>query len=279
MNTMYFDRNHNPHFTSEDDSGHLVGVYDHKSAHDAIKNIVEQGEGQSREQQHTLIWKDKENGVPVPLTITDGKAQFWAGDYDDDGGELAHFAKFLEAYSFGEHYKEKFKKIKGLENFFDYFVHNTKKNVTQKFYNDLTDKECKDARALATANKLGSALSSYLFLMVETCYHADESTQFDLFMYGIHKSMIWLLSGVGNAISAYEFKVGDEIFTGSLSWEGYTFDKGSSPKAQIMALVDELAAADPTNWGWAVNDDFDNYYPSLPDVSIHHVVKNAKPKS
>lgn len=275
MNTVYYDRGHNPHFASNDDSGHLVDVFDYQSASHAIKNIVEQGEGQSRKQQHLLVWGD--DGMPVPLTITDGEAQFWPGDYDDDTGELSHFTKFLEAYSFGVHYKEKFKNL-NLDDFFDYFVYNTKPNVTQKFYDDLTEKECKDARALATANKLGNALSSYLFLMVETCYHSDESTQFDLFMYGIHKSMIWLLSGVGNAINAYEYTIGTTTYKGSISWEGYTFAEGSSPKSQIMNLVDELAAADPDNWGWAINSDYDNYYPALPDVSLDHKVAPGIPK-
>ncbi len=278
MNTVYYDREHNPHFASQDDSGVLVGVHDAASASKAIEEIVEQGEGQSREQQHILVW-GKDN-MPVPLTITDGKAQFWPGDYDDEGKELSHFAKFLEAYSFGVHYKKKFSEIDGLDDFFSYFVYNTKKNATQQMYDDLTDSQCNNPRALATANKLGSALSSYLFLMVETCYYSDESTQFDLFMYGIHKSMIWLLSGVGNQINAYEYEIDGVKYKGSLTWEGYTFDTKTSPKSQIMDLVKELAAADPAEdaWGWAVQAGYDNYFPALPDVSLDHKVTPNVPE-
>lgn len=275
MNTMYFDRDHNPHFASEDDSGVLVGVYDAKSASKAIEEISEQGEGQSREQQHLLVW-DTDN-KPVPLTITDGKAQFWPGDYDDESKELSHFAKFLEAYSFGVHYEEKFKKYEGLDAFFDYFVYEAKSDVTQEIYDNLTTDNCNNPTALALANKLGSALSSYLFLMVETCYHADESTQFDLFMYGIHKSMIWLLSGVGNQINAYEFKLDGKSYQGALSWEGFTFDDQSSPKDQVLDLAYKLATADPANWGWVMEPDNDNYFPSLPDVGLDRKMEPGVP--
>ena len=132
--------------------------------------------------------------------------------------------------------------------------------------------------ALATANKLGSALFQYLLLMVETCYYKDEDTQYDLFMYGIHKSMIWLLSGVGNSIHKYTFAKGDKTYQGSLSWEGYKFEKSSkTPKEQILDLVKELAAEDPKNWGWAIDPENANYYQALPNVGLDHSVEPNVP--
>ena len=276
-NTVYYDREHNPHFANTDDSGGLVGVYNSTTAIDALHRIVEQGEGsttnQNQKPQHLLEWGP--NNMPVPMKVTLNKegvaqANFLPGDYEDGGKELAHFAKFLEAYSLGNYYQEKFKNIQGLDDFFSYFVYDQDANPKQADY-DASGNE-----ALALANKLGSALFSYILLMVEACYYKDENTQYDLFMFGIHKSMIWLLSGVGNQINSYTYTKGNQAYKGALSFEAYPFEQSYlRPKAQIMELVEELAKADPENWGWGVKDV--NYFPSLPDVGLDHSVIEGIP--
>lgn len=276
-NTVHYDRQHNPHFANKDDSGGLVGVYNSATAIDALHRIVEQGEGsttkQNEKKQHLLEWgPDK---MPIPMKVTVGKdnvpeVEFWPGDYEDGGEELAHFAKFLEAYSLGGYYQEKFEKIEGLDDFFSYFVYDQDTNPKQSDYDNSGNKP------LALANKLGNALFAYILLMVETCYYKEESTQYDLFMFGIHKSMIWLLSGVGNQINSYTYSKGSQAFKGALTFEPYDFAQSyKRPKAQIMNLVEELAAADPENWGWGVDDV--NYFPSLPDVGLDHSVVEGIP--
>ena len=270
-NTIHYDRNHNPQFANHDESGTLVGVYDSQTAIDALHKIVEQGEGSSTKQndlkQHLLVWN--EYGKATPMEVVDGedggkKVVFWPGDYEDDIKEPAHFAKFLEAYSLGGYYEEKFKGIRGLDEFFSYFVYNQKTNPTQAEY------DASGNKALALCNKLGSALFSYILLMIETCYYQDDSTQYDLFMYGIHKSMIWLLSGTGNYIHKYNYSVGIEEYQGSLTFENFPFDKSTaSPKSQILDLFAELGEADAfwleSNWG-------ENYFPALPDVGLDHKI-------
>jgi len=285
-NTIHYDRDHNPQFANDDDSGGLVGVYDKATAIDALYRIIEQGEGTTTEQNekphHTLKW-DPITKKAIPMDVVGGKVNFLAGDYDDAEKEPAHFAKFLEAYSLGGHYQEKFKGIDGLDDFFSYFVYNQDESPTQADY-DASGNE-----ALALCSKLGNAVFTYIFLMIETCYHKDESTQYDLFMYGIHKSMIWLLSGVGNQINQYTYTKGNQVsngaitahgtqaFKGALTFENFQFEQSFlRPKAQIMALVDQLAAADPTNWGWAT--DSENYFPSLPDVGLDHSIEADMPK-
>ena len=269
MNTVHYDREHNPQFANGNDSGDLVGVYDANSAVDALERIVEQGEGRSKEKQHTLIWgADK---MPVPMEVVDGKVAFWEGDYDDTGKEVAHFAKFLEAYSLGGHYQEKFSKIQGLDDFFSYFVYDTDANPRTADY------IASGNQALALVSELGNAVFAYILLMIETCYYKDESTQYDLFMYGIHKSMIWLLSGVGNQINQYTYTKGNHAYKGALTFEPFSFDQSFlRPKAQIMNLVDQLAKADPVNWGWAIKSE--NYFPSLPDVGTDHSIVTDMPK-
>ncbi|MEN2399073.1 ferritin-like domain-containing protein [Flavobacterium sp. MC2016-06] len=263
MNTVHYDREHNPQFANGNDSGGLVGVHDAHSAVDALERIVEQGEGRSKEKQHTLIWGA--NKMPVPMEVIDGKVTFWEGDYDDTGKEAAHFAKFLEAYSLGGYYQEKFSKIQGLDDFFSYFVYDTDANPSTADY------KASGNEALALCSELGNAVFAYILLMIETCYYKDESTQYDLFMYGIHKSMIWLLSGVGNQINYYTYSKGNQAYKGALTFEPFLFENSSlRPKAQIMNLVDQLAKADPDNWGWAIKSE--NYFPSLPDVGLDHSV-------
>ena len=269
MNTVHYDREHNPQFANADDSGGLVGVHDAQSAIDAIERIIDQGEGRSKYEQHTLIWG--ENKMPVPMDIVDGKVVFWEGDYDDSGKEPAHFAKFLEAYTLGGHYQQKFRKIQGLDDFFSYFVYDTDANPKTADY------IASGSQALSLCSELGNAVFAYILLMIEACYYKDESTQYDLFIFGIHKSMIWLLSGVGNQINQYTYTKDNQAYKGALTFEPFSFEQSFlRPKAQIMNLVDQLAKADPKNWGWAIKSE--NYFPSLPDVGLDYSIEADIPK-
>jgi hypothetical protein len=268
INTVYYDENHNPVFASADDSGELIGVANAATAIAAMNVIQDQGEGNTKDNQDLLTF-DSTTNMPVPLPVVDGKVQFKPGDYDDhDNQELSHFAKFLEVYSLGVYYQQKFAAIDGLDDFFSYFVHDQASNPKQADY------DASGNNALSLCSKLGNAIFTYILLMVETCYYQDENTQFDVFMYGIHKSMIWLLSGVGNNINEYTYIKDGTAYVASLTFENYPFEKDTinRPKAQILSLVRQLAAADPTNWGWLTNSDNDSYWPSLPDVGLDHTV-------
>jgi len=280
VNTVHYDREHNPQFASEDDSGGLKQVTDAKSAVAAMNEIKEQGEGNDDGKPKTLLTFDAA-GMPVPMIPdADGKLNFLPGDYDDDSGtELSHFAKFMESYSMGHYYQGKFAKYKeaGLKDFYSYFVYNQAKDPKQADFDayleslSADDPNYDQAQALATASRLGNAIYTYIMLMVETCYHVDQQTQFNVFMYGIHKSMIWLLSGVGNKMNMYSYVKDNTTYAGALSFEGYDFGT-ISPKAQIEALVDLLAEQDPTTWAWTQQEEYKGYWKELPEVSLDHVV-------
>lgn len=277
VNTVHFDRQHNPHFASQDDSGGLQQVTDAKSAVAAMQEIKEQGEGNDDSKPKTLLTFD-DKGMSVPMIPdADGKLKFLPGDYDDDSGtELSHFAKFMDSYSMGHFYQGKFAKY-GLNDFYSYFVYNQGIDPKQAHYNAYLESLSADddlydqAQALVTASQLGNAIYTYIMLMVETCYHVDEKTQFAVFMYGIHKSMIWLLSGVGNQINGYSYVKDGETYQGSLTFEGYDFGT-ISPKEQILVLVNQLAAQDPTNWGWTQDESNYSYWQNLPEVFMDHTV-------
>lgn len=276
MNTVYYDRDHNPHFINQDDSGELVGVHDGPSAIKALQLICDQGEGNEESDlpQHKYVLGP--DGMPLPMeVIVDNngvaEAQFLPGDYDDNSKtELTHFAKFLEAYSLGRYYKQKFESIPELDEFFSYFVYDQQNNPKQAIYNATGND------ALALANELGSAVFTYILLLVETCYYKEDDTQYELFMYGVHKSMIWLLSGAGNYMKNYTYSHEGKTYQGALSFEPYDFSKSSQrPKAQILEIWHNLASVDE-NWNTSYGGWTDNYFPSLPDVGLDHsVVKNV----
>lgn len=281
INTVYYDKDHNPVFASADDSGELIGVKDSTSAIAAMHVIQDQGEGNTKDDQSLLTF-DPTTNMPVPLPVVDGKVQFKRGDYDDrDNQELSHFAKFLEVYSLGVYYQQKFADIGGLDDFFSYFVADQLSNPKQAYYEvgvTPCDKE------LALVSKLGNAIFGYILLMIETCYYKDEPTQFQVFMYGIHKSMIWLLSDIGNAMRGYNYAGPDgKAHIASLTFEYYDFAKSKKrPKEQIIDLAKELINSNGQNsqsaWGWLIESTDkgipknQQYLSSLPDVGLDHSV-------
>ena len=275
INTVYYDRNHEQQFTSGDDSGDLIKVKDTASALAAIQEVVGQGEGFKK----NSMFKVKDGKI-VPLEV---KPIYKEGDkkiienyevvipederedyYDDkDQQELSHFAKFMEAYSLGLYHQEKFKQH-GLDDFFSYFVYNQPNDPKTADYDD---------KEIQLLSHLGNAMFTYTILMVETCYYLDQSTQYNVFMYGIHRSMIWLLSYFGNHIRTKTFIKGKETLNAALTFEYYDFSKSSdSPKDQIIAMSKELAQLDSTAYGWMQEKKYDNYFPSLPDVTLDHKV-------
>lgn len=276
INTVYYDRDHKPQFASADDSGGLVHVTDSHSAVAAMEEIIHQGEGRKHGDEEYSKLEFGENGMPIPLPVKNGKVKFKAGDYDDTkeghkkGKELSHFDKFMESYSLGYYYQEKFDGY-GLE-FFDHFVYNQMVNPKKSDYEFEGQ-----TPALAQTSEMANAIFTYIILMIETCYYKDEDTQFKVFMYGIHKSMIWLLSEFGNSIHKQSFVKDGETYQASLTFEYYDFSKdaGVSPKDQMIKMANKLAALD-SSWEWLLTDE--TYLLALPDVGLDHSVKANVPE-
>lgn len=267
INTVYYDRDHKPQFGSADDSGGLIHVTDWRSAKAAMEEIIHQGEGRlHKDEKYDKLEFDK-NGLPIPLPVKNGKVQFQDGDYDDKKKkELSHFDKFMESYSLGSYYKEKFDGY-GLD-FFGHFVYDQMVNPKQTDYKDYPE--------LYQVSQMGNAIFTYIILMVETCYYKDEDTQFKVFMYGIHKSMIWLLSDFGNSINAYSYEKDGQTYQGSLTFEYYDFTQSeASPKDQMISMANELAQLD-NSWEWLLKDQA--YLLALPDVSLNHDVAPDVPQ-
>ena len=270
INTVYYDRAHAPQFPSADDSGGLIEVKDVDSATRAMNEIIKQGEG-AKVDKKQLKFGPGPDHLPIPWKVhPNGKVSTKWYEYDDSQGkqkgkELSHFSKFMEIYSVGHYYERKFAGY-GI-HFYDLFVYNQAKNPKLKDY------EASGNKALIKAAQLGNAYYTYLLLLVETVYTKDYNTQFKVFLFGIHKLMMWLLSGMGNAINKYEYKgPDDKKYQGALTFEVYPFDKDDKephvqPKEQMIRLANELAALD-SYWDWLLQHKYRNYLMDLPEVDL-----------
>jgi len=252
INTIYYNKQHEPQFPSQEGSGGIIEVIDQVTADHAMREITEQGEGYPH--GDTLEFVD---GKPKPLPIVDGQVVFDPEDYDTPG-ELSHFAKFMELYTLALHFEEKFESVDGTKPFFSYFVKPQAVNPQQTDYSSNTD-------GLPELNNVANAIYTYILLMIETCYYQKLPVQFEVFMMGIHKSMIWLLSELAESISKKAYDKTD----GSVTFEFYLFDPDSSPKAQLISLAKDLIAKD-SSYDWLVSNR--KYLPSLPDVALDHQV-------
>ncbi|PKG57534.1 ferritin-like domain-containing protein [Shewanella sp. GutDb-MelDb] len=201
IDTIYYDKQHNPVYENAADAGGLIHVVDQASALAALAIIVEQGEG--------------------------------AGTgYDDNSEhELAHYYKFDQLQQELININAEFKNIFG-----------DKMDVEQYFvYNFADNAETPDYPATIQAvSNLTNAMYSYLFIMSQACYRADEHTQFEIFMFGIHKSMLWILSSLCGEMTGFKYIAADgQQYTATATFEEYRFSNASSPKSQIIELFNQ----------------------------------------
>ncbi len=248
VDTLYYDKHHKPHFTNADDSGDLIHIVNDETALRAIKMICDQGEGHKAA---TPLNKDGSVNCKKPT----------AQDYDDkEHKELSHFEKFAQLYCELEELEFKFKEA-GLSDPLSYFVYNTATNPMNADFPDVIKK----------VSKLLNAVYSYIFLMSEDCYRKDENTQYEIFMFGIHKSMIWILNNLCQAMTALNYIGPDgKAYVAAATFEEIQFSADSSPKSQVIAMFNE--AADAYSSIAYLKDRIHD----LPDVSIEPYLASPK---
>jgi len=243
IDTVYYDKEHNPHFTNAPDSGDLLYVRDRDSALHAIDCIVDQGEG-----------APGADGLNPDGSVNCGKVK--PADYDDfDKKELSHFEKFAQIYC---HYKTLDEKFNGLGigeiNISDYFVVNVPLNPSTAHY----------PAHIRPVSDFLNGVYTYLFVMVENCYVQSGNTQYETFMFGIHKSMIFILNSVCGDIMKLTYKHNGHEYVAAPTFEDYPFGLVSSPKSQLIDLYNAAVAVYPTisYLGQRVQD--------LPDVPLQN---------
>ncbi|MFT6338151.1 MAG: hypothetical protein ACI86M_003972 [Saprospiraceae bacterium] len=295
IDTVFYDKNHTPQFPSDDDSGDLVHVHNMDSALHALDEIVEQGEGSSSENHLT------KDGNPIcPNVDWDNPDEKEGKDWDDKKKtELSHFDKFLEAYCLGEKLLYQFNEV-GLD-FHSFFVFNLPTNPTnyprQEASTFVNYAEAKmvnptlpypinslipnpSTEPLINVSNVTNAINTYIFLMIEACYYQKGHTQYEIFMFGIHKGMIWALSVLCYTMSMYEIEFQGKNSNAAATFEPYDFGTSQdSPKKQIQDLIkiitDEFDSIPGYTYpgGNALDIRWvSEYVDNFPDVTLDHKV-------
>jgi hypothetical protein len=223
IDTVYYNKEHKPVYANADDSGDLIYVSDRASAVAALQLIKEQGEGH----MGTGLNKDGSVNCSKP---TDP-------DFDDTTKkELCHFDKFAEIYCDYEALSREFSAY-GLGDISDYFVLNVPTNPTLADYTD---------PALNAVATLINAVYSYIFVMTEACYKQEGNTQYETFMFGIHKSMVFILNSLCGNIQGLTYEKDGKTYVGSATFENYPFGLLTSPKSQLIELYENAKALYPS---------------------------------
>lgn len=265
IDTIYYDENHKPQFSNADDSGGLIHVRSKASAVKAIEEIVEQGEGATQTIEIPIINKKlkltgdhlKPDGSVVCPLFPLGSGMTNPLDYDDkDKKELSHFDKFLNIYCTIERKNYELNTFLGTEDFdfTNYFVKDLPLNPATSDY----------PTAIQNVSNLTNAIYTYIFVMSEACYKTAGHTQYEIFMFGIHKSMIWLLGVLCDSMSYMTYTDSSgKLQNVAPTFEDYNFDNGSSPKKQIIALAGIAMAT-----GSTVSEGMLARIKDLPDVPL-----------
>lgn len=229
VDTIYYNKMHEPRFVNATDSGDLVHVTDLDSAKKAIGIIKDQGEGSKK-----FPGWDEQNKLNCALMPE------IAEDKDDAGGrEMSHFAKFAQCYCRYQRLAARFLEH-GISNeeFSSYFVTNVAANPVTADY----------PTYLQPVSTLLNAVYTYIFVMTEACYrNSENNTQYEIFMFGIHKSMIWILNSLCGDIMGVTYTGPDgNLYSAAPTFEDYTFGSPASPKAQLLKLFAAAVASYPS---------------------------------
>ncbi|HZH30539.1 MAG TPA: ferritin-like protein [Pyrinomonadaceae bacterium] len=250
IDTVYYDKQHKPQYVDADDSGDLVHIVDRASAVKAIDQIVEQGEGNG-----------SATGLKPDGSVDCGKVT--KADYDDpDREELSHFEKFAQIYCEYNTLSEQFTSF-GLDgDIGKYFVANLPTNPSTAKYPEAGGYPAGTLQAVST---LLNAVYTYIFVMTEGCYkkEAGKHTQYEIFMFGIHKSMIFILDALCGEIKSFTYFLNGQTYSAAPTFENYPFGLLSSPKSQLITLYNNAVALYPgiSYLGQRIND--------LPDVPLN----------
>lgn len=225
INTQYYNKQHKPTFVNAEDSGGLIHVVDCASALKALNEIVEQGEGHQGGSSLNEDGSVNCQNLCRPENFDDPKHE-----------ELAHFAKFNLLYC----------ELQTMEKEFAEVLKDPSFDVKSLFVFDVpTNPVTADYPApLQDLSNLTNAVYSYVYIMTEGTYRQSGNIQFEIFMLGIHKTMLWVLSSLCSTMTGISYIGSDGVTRNAApTFENWTFSADSSPKQQVIALYNQAVAS------------------------------------
>jgi hypothetical protein len=90
---------------------------------------------------------------------------------------------------------------------------------------------------IQTASNLLNAVYTYMYMMMEACYRNPLPQQSEIFNFGLHKGMVFMLSTLCDYITSLTLPNGDFA---APTFENYEFSPETSAKAQIIALYNAI---------------------------------------
>lgn len=290
VDTIYYDRKHQARLENAGDSGGLIYVTDSKSAIEAMKEIVDQGEGYSDDPRDPCA----KTPEPEPSTAGSDKGLNPNGtvkctpvspDNTDnpEHTEASHYEKFNEIFCEYSELKNKFAELMGVKpdlnpqymdaNLQGYFnpddcpdFNTPAEELFQSFFVlDIDENPSTmdyDTEAARAVSDFTNAIYSYLYVMTENCYKRSGNTQYEIFMFGVHKSMIFILNSICGELGSFTYEKNGKTYACSPTFEEFEFNTYSSPKSQVVRAYEDAVALYPgmSYLGQRVHD--------LPDVPL-----------
>lgn len=273
VDTIYYDRTHHAKLENAGDSGGLIYVTDSKSAIKAMEEIVEQGEGYSDDPRDPCAavaepepqQQEEDKGLNPNGTV---KCTPVSPDNTDNPQhtEASHYEKFNEIFCEYHVMKNKFAELMGvapdlnpeymdanLQGYFNpqdckdfdspaeqlfqsFFVADIPTNPTTMDY---------DTEAARAVSDFTNAIYSFLYIMTENCYKREGNTQYEIFMFGVHKTMIFILNSICGELTSLTYQKDGKTYSCSPTFEEYEFNTYSSPKSQVVRAYEDAVKLYP----------------------------------
>lgn len=93
---------------------------------------------------------------------------------------------------------------------------------------------------IQTASNLLNAVYTYMYMLMDACYRNPLPQQSEIFNFGMHKGMVFMLSTLCDYITG--LKLPDGTFAAP-TFENYEFSPESSAKSQIIALYNAIPSS------------------------------------
>ncbi|KAB2916904.1 MAG: hypothetical protein F9K23_06810 [Bacteroidetes bacterium] len=93
---------------------------------------------------------------------------------------------------------------------------------------------------IQTVSNLLNAVYTYMYMMMESCYRNPMPQQSEIFNFGIHKGMVFMLSTLCDFITSLSLPDGNYA---APTFENYEFSPESTAKSQIIALYNAIPSS------------------------------------